>query len=171
MTKKQKVEDDFEESDSDNNIAFAETEEGTNIESSAETNTAEKELILPSNNVETFNDAEILKEQRDIDNASINTVNTKSPDPIFEKKDERFKVNSNNAFPSMAKNIKEIKDKIALPTRERRSDLSLLWIVIVIVLIIWLVGWSLGGFGLGSFIHILAIIVLILLILWLLKII
>ncbi len=48
------------------------------------------------------------------------------------------------------------------------DGLSLLWIVIVILLILWLVGLLAGGWGLGGLINILLIIALVLLILWLL---
>jgi hypothetical protein len=51
-----------------------------------------------------------------------------------------------------------------------RDALSLLWIVIVIILIIWLIGIVIGGFGLGGgLINLLLLIALILLILWLLR--
>jgi Family of unknown function (DUF5670) len=50
-----------------------------------------------------------------------------------------------------------------------RDGLSLLWIVIVVILILWLIGLIAGGFGLGGLINILLIIALILLILWLLR--
>jgi hypothetical protein len=50
------------------------------------------------------------------------------------------------------------------------DGLSLLWIVIVILLILWLVGLLAGGWGLGGLINILLIIALVLLILWLLHI-
>ena len=48
--------------------------------------------------------------------------------------------------------------------------LSLLWIVIVVILILWLVGFLLGGFGLGGIFNLLLLIALILLVLWLLRI-
>ena len=51
------------------------------------------------------------------------------------------------------------------------AALSLLWLVIVIILIIWLIGILAGGFGLGGLINLLLIIALILLILWLLRVI
>ena len=53
-----------------------------------------------------------------------------------------------------------------LPVRE--GGMSMLWIVIIIVLILWLLGYLVG---LGSFIHLLLVIALILLILWLLRVI
>ncbi|MEX2595935.1 MAG: lmo0937 family membrane protein [Salibacteraceae bacterium] len=48
---------------------------------------------------------------------------------------------------------------------------SFLWLVIVILLILWLLGFLSGGFGVGGLIHLLLIIALILFILWMLKII
>jgi hypothetical protein len=47
--------------------------------------------------------------------------------------------------------------------------LSLLWIVILVVLLLWLLGVIAGGLGLGGLIHILLVIALILLILWLIR--
>lgn len=51
------------------------------------------------------------------------------------------------------------------------DGLSLLWIVIVVLLVLWALGLISGGFGLGGLINILLLIALILLILWLLRII
>jgi hypothetical protein len=48
--------------------------------------------------------------------------------------------------------------------------LSLLWIVIVVILILYLLGLLFDGFGLGNLIHILGVIAVVLLILWLLRI-
>ena len=60
------------------------------------------------------------------------------------------------------------------PTNVRDDDggraLSLLWLVIVVILIVWLIGILAGGFGLGGLINLLLLIALILLILWLLRI-
>jgi hypothetical protein len=55
--------------------------------------------------------------------------------------------------------------------RDDGRALSLLWLVIVIILILWLIGILAGGFGLGGLINLLLLIALILLILWLLRII
>lgn len=52
----------------------------------------------------------------------------------------------------------------------RNDGLSLLWVVILAILILWAIGLLAGGFGLGAAIHILVIIALVLLILWLLRI-
>ncbi len=50
-----------------------------------------------------------------------------------------------------------------------RDGLSLFWLVILVILILWLFGFLAGGFGLGGLINILLVIALILLILWLLR--
>jgi hypothetical protein len=50
------------------------------------------------------------------------------------------------------------------------EGLSLLWIIIVVILVLWAVGYLAGGFGLGGFINLLLLVALILLILWLLRI-
>lgn len=51
-----------------------------------------------------------------------------------------------------------------------RDGLSLFWIVVLVILILWALGLLAGGFGLGGLINILLAIALILLILWLLRI-
>jgi len=54
---------------------------------------------------------------------------------------------------------------------DERDGLSLFWIVILVILILWAVGFLAGGFGLGGFINLLLLVALILLILWLIRII
>ena len=49
------------------------------------------------------------------------------------------------------------------------DGLSVFWVVILILLILWAVGLLAGGFGLGGLINVLLVIALILLILWLLR--
>jgi hypothetical protein len=49
------------------------------------------------------------------------------------------------------------------------DSLSIFWVVILILLILWAVGLLAGGFGLGGLINVLLVIALILLILWLLR--
>ena len=48
-----------------------------------------------------------------------------------------------------------------------RDGLSLFWIIILVILILWALGF---GFGVGDIIHVLLVIALVLLILWLLRI-
>lgn len=78
------------------------------------------------------------------------------------------------AINEVAPVIKVKKAIFRKPSSSSASDsagLSLLWIVIVVLLILWALGLLAGGFGLGGFINILLVIALILLILWLLRII
>ncbi|MBA2612170.1 MAG: hypothetical protein H0U95_09375 [Bacteroidetes bacterium] len=49
--------------------------------------------------------------------------------------------------------------------------LSLIWIIILVVLILYLIGFLFDGYGLGGAFHLLAVIFLVLLILWLLRVI
>ncbi len=55
-------------------------------------------------------------------------------------------------------------------TATSEDALSLLWIIIVVLLILYLIGLLAGGWGLGWAIHILVIVAVVLLILWLLRI-
>jgi hypothetical protein len=50
------------------------------------------------------------------------------------------------------------------------AALSLFWIVILVILLLYLIGLLLNNFGLGWTIHILALVIVILLVLWLLRI-
>jgi len=50
------------------------------------------------------------------------------------------------------------------------DGLSLFWVVILVILILWALGLLAGGFGLGGLINVLLVIALVLLILWLLRI-
>ncbi|MGZ3862262.1 MAG: hypothetical protein ACXVPN_12110 [Bacteroidia bacterium] len=68
----------------------------------------------------------------------------------------------------------EIKKTVLKPAKPSgdaaRDGLSLFWIVILAILILWAIAFIAGGFGLGDLIHVLLIIALVLLILWLLRI-
>lgn len=57
------------------------------------------------------------------------------------------------------------------PSADSEDDaLSLFWIVIIVILVLYLLGVISGGWGLGFLIHLLLVLALILLILWLLRI-
>jgi hypothetical protein len=62
-------------------------------------------------------------------------------------------------------------DKLVKDDSDTDKALSFMWVVIVIIFLLWLIGFLAGGFGLGNLIHLLLVVVLILLILWLLRII
>ncbi|MDP2387808.1 MAG: DUF5670 family protein [Bacteroidota bacterium] len=75
-----------------------------------------------------------------------------------------------NLFP-----IKDVKHSIfskkrVSPVMHDGDGLSLFWIIILVLLILWAFGLLGGGWGLGIFINVLLVIALILLILWLLRI-
>ena len=71
--------------------------------------------------------------------------------------------------------VKKMNTKLNQSKAAQRSSsgegLSLIWIVILVLLILWAAGLLSGGWGLGGLIYILLVIALILLILWLLRII
>jgi hypothetical protein len=61
--------------------------------------------------------------------------------------------------------------KVAAARDSGDDALSLIWLLIVVLLIIYIAGLLLDNFGLGGIIHILGVIILVLLVLWLLHII
>lgn len=83
-----------------------------------------------------------------------------------------FSLNSMAEKVPMAKKmhsaVKKMKSKSAAPASD--DALSLLWIVILVLLVLWALGLIGGGWGLGWAINVLLVIALILLILWLLRI-
>jgi hypothetical protein len=64
---------------------------------------------------------------------------------------------------------KQLKSSLFPSPNPVTSDLSLLWIVIIVLIVLWALGLIAGNFG--GLIHLLLVIALILLILWLLRII
>ena len=71
----------------------------------------------------------------------------------------------------MAKKMESTTKKMKAHSSARSDGgLSLFWIVILVLLILWALGLLGGGWGLGGLIYILLVVALILLILWLLRI-
>jgi hypothetical protein len=103
---------------------------------------------------------------------NVTAANTASKTSTTEKITKRPRV-SLNPFTNI-KTLQELEKKNRPAVRpvddSSRDGLSLFWIVITIILIVWLIGFLAGGFGLGDFIHILLVIALVLLVLWLLRI-
>lgn len=90
------------------------------------------------------------------------------PKPV---QDKRHYVNYiTTSIPMETKATVSHTKKIAVETAAG-DVLSLFWIVILILVILWLIALLTGGWGLGGFIYLLLVIALILLILWLLRII
>jgi len=142
----------------------------------------------PVNSVSSVNSVE--------NNTTVNNDNSKigkvasplvipNPMALVSKKLKTKKTIASNQVVSTSadeenlKNVNETKgvQKIATDASAKmtndegeRAALSLLWLVIVVVLIVWLIGILAGGFGLGGFINLLLVVALILLILWLLRI-
>jgi hypothetical protein len=59
--------------------------------------------------------------------------------------------------------------KTGINSSDGDDALSLFWIIILVLLILWAIGALAGGFGLGGFINLLLVIALVLFILWLLR--
>lgn len=104
----------------------------------------------------------------DDEKKSIDQSTDKQPSQTVKNKDAKFKITE---FPyAITKKIVDTKEKLSVQSAEGDA-LSLLWIVIIVLLILWALGWLAGGLGMGGLIHVLLIIALILLILWLLRVI
>ena len=88
---------------------------------------------------------------------------------IHSKSSRNKKVTDEDLSFSDLKFKKQLKSSLFPAPAPVTSDLSLLWIIIIILLILWALGLISGNFG--GLIHLLLVIALILLILWLLKII
>jgi len=91
-----------------------------------------------------------------------------APFSINSSKQENTKSN----LYSLAKLKQTIGQKKQKSNYNSRGDaLSLLWIVIIILIILWAIGFAFGSASMGGLIHLLLLIALILLILWLLRVI
>jgi len=87
-----------------------------------------------------------------------------------ERTKETFKNDTKKVHSVVENTSSKIKDAVnnskeSISQARSESGLSLLWIVILVVLILWLLGFLVG---LGDIIHLLLVVALILLILWLL---
>lgn len=89
------------------------------------------------------------------------------------KKVRYHKAESQNAHRTISKPDVQLKEMVQLkkPVSSDSNGLSLFWVVILIIVILWAIGFLAGGFGLGGLINLLLVVALILLILWLLRII
>src|SRR5690606_24162423 len=72
---------------------------------------------------------------------------------------------------AMTRPVKALKAAGELTQKAAQEDeaLSILWVLIVALLILYILGLVMDGFGLGELIHILGVVVVVLLVLWLLK--
>ncbi len=81
------------------------------------------------------------------------------------------KENINSHRIKLTQNVKSSAKSHASPARVDGDGHSLLWLVVLIILILWLIAFLSGGWGLGGFIHLLLVVAIILFILWILGII
>jgi hypothetical protein len=102
----------------------------------------------------------IIKEQSNVSQSSTNK------NGINIKKNKS--INTDYSFSDL-KIKKQLRSSLFPSQNPVTSDLSLLWIVIIILIVLWALGLIAGNFG--GLIHLLLVIALILLILWLLRII
>jgi|JI10StandDraft_1071094.scaffolds.fasta_scaffold04060_17 hypothetical protein len=144
--------------------------ERTNI---AHQKTTESTILIPSKEIvkeNNSNNAEVVNSIAD--KSTLTASSSKKPVVIKTQSTAKSLLKSAPVFKIFPS--KENKHSFFSKSRPVASDgsgLSLLWIVILVLLILWALGLISGGFGLGGFINILLVIALILLILWLLRII
>jgi len=101
----------------------------------------------------------------------ITANNKKTSDKITPVPTHKKHEGYNVAKIFQEENAKSFRVKKAKPDSLASDALSLFWIIILILLILWLVAILTGGWGLGDFVHILLVVALILLILWILRVI
>ncbi len=135
---------------------------------------AEQEFVLASNTeiatkVSTDSPAEVTVSSEEAIQPATPEIAVEQKETLSNKLNRADRKSQETPFALLEK-AEKVKEKIS-PPASSDDALSLLWIVIVIILILWLLGYALGGLGLGGAIHILLVIALILLILWLLGII
>lgn len=155
--KKHSVETQQDEEESKGQIEINETPENT---------------VTASNNTENTNSEIRSAEHSD----AVNTENESNQESnrVEEQKEETTKPSSIQTLKNNLNPIVKLKTTIAdkkskHPSHSDGDALSLLWIVIVVLIILWALGLIAGEFG--GLIHLLLVIALILLILWLLRII
>jgi hypothetical protein len=142
--------------------------------------TKSKEQITYKEKKQSLHTAQNIYDNKSVDspqpislaaNEAIAANNIKTPDKTApapaHKKHEGYNV------PKIfqQENAKSFQAKKAKPDELVVDALSLFWIVILILLILWLLAILTGGWGLGEFVHILLVVALILLILWILRVI
>lgn len=142
--------------------------------------TETEELTQPVVSVIESKPIDLVDSPSEITNEEATDVKTES---VHEQKVQKETINL-TAFTkvnpmAIGSKIKEsrtqfkqsIKSKKAIAASSGGEARSLLWLVIIIVLILWLIGFLAGGLGMGNLINLLLLVALILLILWLLRII
>jgi hypothetical protein len=126
-------------------------------------------IVKPENHV-AVNTSVLVSQKPSINQ---NTITEKEPIGITTNSSKQVLSQTlsvtENPIIQTTQNISEWVGSPGNSSGDRGAALSLLWIVIVVILILWLIGILAGGFGLGGLINVLLIIALVLLILWLLR--
>jgi len=141
-------------------------------------NESEKHSEFTVSEDDTNNDFEEINPEENDDAVASDNSDQKAVGKVplnsSEKKQSLFSERKESKLlkhfsPSKIKNTLSDQSSVSSPNAHTDDGLSLLWIVILVVLILWLLGFLYGSFG--GLIHLLLVIALILLILWLLGII
>jgi len=143
----------------------------------------EKVKIVQNKTKKSLYAVQSLAEQSTINGYSDKSPLTDNNTITANNKQTQHKaISQQNTNPTLKHNIKIIGNPAAqimhsFPEIKKiggvSSDgdgLSLFWIIILVILILWAIGFLGGGFGLGALINLLLLVALILLILWLLRI-
>lgn len=136
------------------------------------------ESYSTSNNTrETVNQTEEIAIEKEIASVSASQEDVSEMDLDDEEKTSIAKFDFKQEFGKVANTTQESVSKIksslsdkyvSIENSSPRSEdgLSMVWIIILVILILWALGFGFGG--LGNLIHLLLVVALILLILWLL---
>lgn len=152
-----------------NGDAVIKTDENNPVASTQSTEVKSEELAV------TEAPATINEQANTFDAPAIDRQNNTAPAGAVKASstERKFSLSSMAEKVPMTKKMnatmKKLKSNSAAPASD--DGLSLLWIVILVLLILWVFGLLGGGWGLGGLINVLLVIALILLILWLLRII
>jgi hypothetical protein len=145
-------------------IEVQETIENSNSIEKEEIHFQSTERVEHTNTSSELEDATTLKQTKHaVQSTDVSTVSEQS-----SKLEIRSLILPLTILKSINNNFKSTANKM----QRRSSDqgLSLLWIVIIVLLVLWAIGYG-GGISTSGLIHLLLLVALILLILWLLRVI
>jgi Flp pilus assembly protein TadB len=153
-----------------------------NLNKRAVTTVKEEEKTVQSNKNKSLNFQQDWVAQNSVSRqADQNSVTEKNVIVASNEKTQKNIISKQNTKQTIKSKIKSITNPAAkiknslfgvdkASTCSANDDgLSIFWVVILILLILWAVGLLAGGFGMGGLINVLLVIALILLILWLLR--
>ncbi len=133
--------------------------------------------IVKSSHINTLQEGQALqKEETDKkttdETGTLIVSNEKQPHKTYAKQHvKRLQAIQAKIVEKRAAQIKRIvfETKKSNNSSPQRDELSLFWIIILVILILWALGLLAGGFGLGGLINLLLLVALVLFILWLLR--